>query len=597
MKARAWRGVARVCWVAALGAWGVASAPAAAAPAVDGLIVKLKSAPSHEQLLDAPQRVPKEQARWKRVLAESALTGASGQREPVLRAIGRDHQQLHFGRRLSADEAERIAERLRRRPEVAWVEHDSREQRLQVPTDPQFAQQWWLQSATGSNNNSIGERLRGVPGFLRAWQSGIAGANGAAAATVAVLDTGTTPHPDLVGRFLPGWDFVSESSYGNDGNGRDADPSDPGDWVTAADVATTPFTGCDVSDSSWHGTLIAGVLAAVTDNGIGVAGINRNGRILPVRVAGKCGAALSDIIDGMRWAAGLAVPGVPMNTNPVRVVNISFGGTNVCGNAYQQAIDELRAVGVVVVAAAGNTFTALPNRPASCVGTVGVAALNRDGFKSTYSNFGPALSATGIATVGGDDGAGRWGAIFNDGGLLTVYNDGKRGPGIAGYAGIYGTSFAAPLVAGTISLMLSVNPGLSWEQVVAGLRLSARPHVVAPRIGACSDDNPGRCICSTTSCGVGILDAEQALRYAAAPSSYVPPARQGEVIDNADVNRAVALGADRGGSTPPVVVPEPAPTVGGGGSGGGGGTMAAPWWLAALVLAVVALRRATAASG
>jgi serine protease len=475
---------------------------------------------------------------------------------------------------------------------VAWVEPDTREPLAQAaPTDPLYAQQWWLLPVAGTNANALADRRRGVPGFLGAWTTGLAGATGRPAAIVAVLDTGTTVHPDLAGRYLPGYDFVSESVYGNDGNGRDADPSDPGDWLTTAELADPAFAGCEATDSTWHGTLIAGLVAAVSDNGIGGAGANRDGRILPVRVAGKCGAALSDIVDGMRWAAGLAVAGVPPNANPARIVNISFGGTSVCGPTYQAAVDELRAIGVVVVAAAGNAHAAEVTRPASCSGAIGVAALNRDGFKTTYSNFGAALAASGIATVGGDDPGGRWGILLSDGGLLTAHNAGLRGPGAADYAGLYGTSFSAPLVAGALSLMLSVNPALTADELAAGLRLSARPHATSPRIGVCSEANPGRCICTTATCGVGMLDAEQALRFAAAPQAYVPPPRAGEVIDNAEVVQAAALGPDRGTAA----VPGDGGATDTGGSAapsGGGGGAAGSWpWLAGLLAAVVLLRR------
>ena len=566
-------------------------------PSALGLIVKLKDAPAHEALdaerFERPQqralavqRAALEQQRWQRVLAAPALA----QRGARLRAVGRDQHHLRFGTALPAAEAERLLQAVRALPEVQWAEADTREPLAQVPTDPLFPQQWWLRPAGGTNANVLADRLRGVPGFLRAWQSGIPGANGSAAAVVAVLDTGTTAHPDLAGRFLPGYDFVSEAVFANDGGGRDSDPSDPGDWVSSADLADRAFDGCTVANSSWHGTLIAGLIAAATDNAEGGAGITRgNARILPVRVAGKCGAALSDIVDGMRWAAGLAVPGAPVNRNPARIINISFGGSAACGPTYQSAIDELRAAGVVVVAAAGNAASTAVTRPASCSDAVGVVALNRDGFKSTYSGFGGPLSSRSVATVGGDDSDGRWGPLLADGGLVSVYNNGQRGPGNATYAGLFGTSFAAPLVAGTVSLMLSVNPQLSWQQIVDGLQRTARPHVTSPRIAACSDSNPGRCICSTSSCGAGIVDAEQAMRFAQAPTSYVAPVFALEVIDNPEVVQAVALGQDRGNAPGGV-----GPGVGGsgGGSGTGGGALGWPW-LGGLVLAAVLLRRRT----
>lgn len=530
--------------------------PAAAEPA-HGLIVQLKNAPPHHGF-----RADADAPRWQRLLQETALDrGADAPSAPRLVPNGRAARLMRFSRVLDAAEAERLAQRLRQRPEVEWVAPNVRERALQV-SDPMFASQWWLQQHSGSNAHPLPMRLRGVPGFLSAWARGVTGSS---AAAVAVLDTGITAHPELVGRTLPGHDFVDD----------DSDPSDPGDWVD------TPSSSCEVADSSWHGTIIAGIVAALTDNGEGVAAINWSGKVLPVRVAGRCGAMLSDILDGMRWAAGLPVAGMSgLNPNPVRIVNLSFGGTGDC-TPYQPVIDELRAKGVVVVAAAGNEYAAEPTRPAKCPGAIGVAALNRDGFKTHYSNFGPQLT---IATVGGDDADGRWTSLA-DGGLLTITNDGTRGPGNPGYASVYGTSFAAPVVAGAVSLMLSANPALTADQIVAGLRASARPHVTSPTIGACSNDNPGRCICSAATCGAGILDAEQAVLYAFNPAAYVAPASQPEVIDNAEVSAAAANGPDRPSNS------ASAPAAAGGDTGGGGGAMSPAWLLALAWAALVARRR------
>jgi len=555
-----------VTWVSI--AWTVTARAAdnSARPA-HGLIVQLKDAPPHDTAL-----ATLEDERLRRVL------GAAGVAAAHSRPLGRAAHRLDFGRVLGSDEAAALAAQLRSHPEVEWVVANERERRLVTPSDtlfpatPTTTGQWWLFGVSGSNANALTDRLRGVPGFQSAWGT----TTGNAAAIVAVLDTGITAHPDLDAHVLPGYDFVSTVEFANDGNGRDADPSDPGDWVTQADKNNNPtlFGSCDVANSSWHGTDIAGIVAAVTDNAFGVAGINWNGRVLPVRVAGKCGAEVADIVDGMYWAAGLPVSGVPINPNPARVVNISFGGDAACNAAYQTAINDLAAQGVVVVAAAGNEHGSVA-RPANCSGVVAVAALNRDGFKATYSNFGAQIT---LATVGGDyRGDGAWGSLLGDDGLLILDNGGTTSPGSPTYSRVFGSSFSAPIVAGAVSLMLSANPNLSVTQIVSGLRISARPHVTSPKIGACSAQNPGRCICSTATCGAGILDATQAVLYALNPSSYVAPAQSPAVIDNADVDAAVALGND---------LPPNATTSGGGSTGGGGGGALDLSWLLALAIAV-----------
>ncbi len=547
----------------------------AAQAAVNGVIVQLRDAAANvpDGLAHAPQlakaaatsvQAAPDARRWSSLLKTTGLdrSVATTSGEPLaavsLKPVGASAQLLTFTRRLTMQEAGAVVERLTAQAEVEWVVPNSREQRLQAasgvgatnpPNDPLFAgaaQQWWLQPVSGSDSNTLPMRLRGVPGIQSVWQ------RNTGATVVAVLDTGITAHPELAGRVLPGYDFVSDwdplalRGYANDGDGRDADPSDPGDGVTPDDATIDParYKSCTPQFSSWHGTIIAGMLAGATDNGQGVAAMQWNGRVVPVRVAGKCGAEVADVIDGMRWAAGLPVAGVPTNANPARIINMSFGGDAPCNAAYAQAIRDIGAApggGAVLIAAAGNRFGATA-RPSNCPGAVGVAALNRDGFKTTYSSFGSTVT---LATVGGDDGDGRWGPLLADSGLLTITNDGEYAPGAASYANGFGTSFSAPIVSGVAALMLSVNPGLNADQLLAGLRFTTRPHVVSPYLAACSELNPGRCACTTSTCGLGILDAEQAVLYAADPKGYVKPAAAAVVIDNSDLKQAALAGPDR----------------------------------------------------
>jgi len=609
------------------------AAPAAAArpTAVVGLVVQLRDAPSHVTLARVRAlgrdgaAAPHEAQRWQRLLADLRTDGAVlrevpqwAQAAPRRDPVGASAQVLRFAQALTAAQAERVAARLAARPEVAWVALNTRERRQAIaanaPNDPYFAGangQWWLQPVgPGSNASAIADRRRGVPDFLPAWLNG---STGNASTVVAVLDSGITCHPELGnsgpaclgGAILPGYDFVEDSAYANDGDGRDSDPRDPGDWVSQADRNADParYANCDVEDSTWHGTVIAGIVAAQTDNGVGTAAINWNGRVLPVRVAGKCGADVVDIVEGMRWAAGLpackrsdgnggCTEFAPPNPHPARILNISFGGSAACGALYQQAIDELRAApggGAVVVAAAGNEWGAL-SRPANCERVIGVGALNRDGFKSNYSNHGAALA---ISTVGGDDDDGAWGASLGgkslaDSGILTIGSGAPTvpadcmQPGANCYYYHFGTSFSAPIVAGTMSLMLSVNPALTVAEIEQGLARSARPHVTSSLVGfgQCGPSNPGRCLCTTSTCGAGILDANQALLYAASPSTYVAPAAQGAVLDTSELRAAVASGPDRPPQSPPADAD---------GSGGGGGGAMGVLWLLGLAGAGVAL--------
>ena len=280
-------------------------------------------------------------------------------------------------------------ERLRADPAVEFAVPDRVRHAHATPNDPGFTGQWYLRSAEASAVNATA-----------AWDREL----GSVGVVVAVLDTGVTyDHPDLGrgdlgGRLLPGFDFVSSTLRGNDGDGRDADPSDPGDWVNDADKTDPTFTNCDVTGSSWHGTRVAGMIGAMTNNSAGVSGLSWNSFILPVRVLGKCGGTDSDILAGMRWAAGLSTPGAPANPTPARVLNLSLGSTSACEQSYRTVIDELRARKVLVVISAGNEGT-IVSSPANCPGVASVAALRHAGSKVGFSNLGPEVT---IGAPGGN---------------------------------------------------------------------------------------------------------------------------------------------------------------------------------------------------
>jgi len=398
-------------------------------------------------------------------------------------------------------------------PSVQSVSPDVRLHLMDIqPNDPHFVSgdQWYLRTP---------DDPAGGPAALNtppAW--GIT--TGLSSQVVAVLDSGALfNHADLAGRFIAGYNFISDVTTGNMGLGRNPDASDPGDWVSPIDLRNPVLRakGCQASDvgpSSWHGTFIAGIIGAAANNAIGVAGINWNVQILPVRVAGKCGAYLSDVIDGLRWASGGSVDGVPDNPTPARVINISLGSDNACNPAYQSAIDDAVARGSLIVIAAGNSDTALGN-PASCSGVLAVGAVRRDGLKTFYSSFGP---GTGLMAPGG---AGEQ-ALPNDL-IASTSNTGTYGPVQDAYALSAGTSFSAPMAAGVAALMLAVNPDLTPAQLIEMLQQSARPFPYNPSYPICSSGIETACNCTTDTCGAGLLDANAAVQLALASNPNANP--------------------------------------------------------------------------
>jgi serine protease len=313
---------------------------------------------------------------------------------------------------------------------------------------------------------------------------------------VAVIDTGLTQHPDLANRILPGYDFITDPLMANDGNGRDPDASDPGDGVGDNDC------GDGIArQSSFHGTFVSGIIAANTNNGVGISGLNWAAKILPVRVLGRCGGTFDDITAGMLWAAGLPVAGVPPNPNPARVLNLSLGGITSCPQATQDAINAALAAGTVIAVAAGNfAEDAAFTSPANCSGVITVGASTREGERASYSNFGQRVD---ISAPGGD------GSDIT-GWVLSTGNDSK-GPGNPIYEYAIGTSAAAPHVAGAASLLIARNANLTPGRIQDILTGSTRPF---------GDLNS--CGSAGILCGSGILDIAAALQ-STLPGTVPPP--------------------------------------------------------------------------
>lgn len=330
--------------------------------------------------------------------------------------------------------------------------------------DPKMNRMW---SLTGEKGISA----------LEAW-----GTTRGQGVTVAVLDSGITAHPDLDANVLPGYDFIAESAFSNDGNGRDSDPTDAGNWT----VDDQCFTGSKATPSDWHGTHVAGTIAAIANNNEGIAGVAPEAKIVPVRVLGACGGFDSDITDGIIWAAGGSVRGVPANQHPAQVINMSIGSEGTCTTPYRQAIAQANKRGSIVVVAAGNNnFDASKSSPGNCEDVITVGATDKNGKRSYFSNYG---SRVDVSAPGGD--RRYWG-----GGILSTLNAGKTAPGKADYAEYQGTSMAAPHVAGIVALMKAADPKLTYAQAKKVLQSTSQSVE-----------------CDQSACGSGIVNAARAVQ-------------------------------------------------------------------------------------
>ena len=451
--------------------------------------------------------------------------------------------QLHVvltDRGLSRTEMQQLIGQLLRDPQVEYAEIDQRIQPQFLPNDPLYGPLQW-------NLQPPGQGKEGGANLPGAWDSARGEVAPGQGVVVAVIDTGLRPHADLADRLLPGYDFVSDADIANDLDGQwDSDASDPGDWISLRDSESPAFSGCAISPSSWHGTMMAGTIAAVMGNSLGLAGIAPGARLLPVRVFGKCGGYLSDVITGVYWAVGLELPSLPdlmrappVNPYPARVINLSMAAEGSCSAAFQEAVNRARGRGAVVVAATGNhngqAIDPGLSQPANCQGVISVTAHTRRGDLASYAN---ASASTTLSAPGGGPGLQL---LASDGDSITsLGNSGLTSPLSDSYEEVRGTSIATAHVSGVVALLLGLQPSLSPDQVRTVLIRSARAY---PADSRCA---------MQAICGAGMLDAEAALHWLQANPA-------------------------------PVATPDSSDS----GSGGGGGAAGWPEWLLLLSAALL----------
>ncbi|MGW0697766.1 S8 family peptidase [Streptomyces sp. NPDC002867] len=459
-------------------------------------------------------------------------TSNTAARSDAAEKAGKTGESLSFERRLAGGSAlvdlggeastkdlAEVLDAFRADPQVASVEADIRAYAMALtPDDTEYAKQWDLFEATGGMN---------VPG---AWDK-----TTGSGVTVAVIDTGYAAHTDLAANTVAGYDFISSSTDARDGGGRDSNPKDEGDWnATDGECGV----GSRAGNSSWHGTHVAGTIAATTNNAKGVAGIAYGSKVQHVRVLGKCGGSSSDIADAITWASGGSVPGIPANATPAKVINLSLGGaSSTCPSVYQNAINGAVSRGTTVVVAAGNSNTnASGFTPANCANIINVASTSREGNRSYYSNYGTIVdvSAPGGETRRATDTPGT--VTTPENGILSTLNSGTTTQSTENYKPYQGTSMAAPHIAGLAALLESAKPTLTPADIESAIKANARPL-------------PGTC---TGGCGAGIADATKTVNAVSGTTpggSVYSNTNNVTISDNSTVTSSIAV-TDRTGNAP-----------------------------------------------
>ena len=424
-----------------------------------------------------------------RAARDTPRLGVASLTPRVVRVVQRDAASttsvVDVGQSLNAEEMSALTEELLSLPGVVSATPDIRvyPASVSLPDDPDLPSLWglWNSNLAAGGSADGGTSVRGPA----AWPTSTG-----AGTIVAVIDTGITSHPDLAGKTVAGYDFIANAADARDGNGYDSDPADMGDWSTGAN--------CRSSSSSWHGTHVAGTIAAVTNNGVGIAGVAPDASIMPIRVLGECGGYLSDVEQGMRWAAGLDTydqTGLNLIAPPIRradVINLSLGGSGSCSSTTQSLINQIVAAGTTVVVAAGNSSVDVAgSAPANCTNIVAVAATTELGQRASFSNYGAGITvaAPGVS-------------------ILSTYNTGTQSPSTSTYAWSNGTSMAAPHIAGVAALMYARDDSATPAQVRTALINSAR-------------DFPAGSTCAGI-CGAGLADAPGAVLLMGAEPTPTP---------------------------------------------------------------------------
>jgi len=384
-----------------------------------------------------------------------------------LRRMSLGADVITVSQKLGRQDAVTLMREIAANPNVEFVQVDRIMKHTLTPNDTRYSEQWGFSSTTAG--------IRANQAWDVATGSGV---------IVAVLDTGHVSHSDLNNNIVAGYDFISSSTIAGDGNGRDADPSDPGDYSGG-------------QPSSWHGTHVAGTVAALTNNAKGVAGTAFNAKVMPVRVLGRGGGSTSDIADAIIWASGGSVSGVPTLSaaDAADVINMSLGGSGSCDTLTQNAINSAVSRGTAVVVAAGNSNANAANfTPASCNNVINVASITSAGARSSFSNYGTSIDVSAPGSA-----------------ILSTLNSGSTTPGAESYASYNGTSMAAPHVAGAVALVQSRRLALGQPMYTPSEVEALLKSTAYPLPGACSG-----------GCGAGIIDAK-ALVDAAGGSTPPPP--------------------------------------------------------------------------